>query len=117
MNLGSKIKKMREEQRFTQDYVASKLGISQAAYSKIESDTTELTLERLNQIARIYDVTAADIINANEKKSVEAFGFNNQEKSLYETLVKQLQEENRYLKEDNHYLKTLLGEANLVPKI
>ena len=50
-NLGHKIKKLRELRNFSQEYMADQLGLSQSAYSKLETDQTELTYNRLSKIA------------------------------------------------------------------
>ena len=40
--LGGKIRQIRELKGFTQDYLATQLGISQRAYSKLERDEIKL---------------------------------------------------------------------------
>ena len=42
-----KIKQAREVKRISQDFVATKLGISTRAYSKIETGETQLPISRL----------------------------------------------------------------------
>jgi transcriptional regulator with XRE-family HTH domain len=70
MKVGQQIKKMRELRNFTQDFVAEQVGISQAAYSDIEKDKTDVSLSRLSQIAKVLDVTLADIIAFDEKRVI-----------------------------------------------
>lgn len=60
--LKDNIKSIRELKNYTQDYMASQLGISQAAYSKIEIGTTDLSFKKLEIIARILDVSIISII-------------------------------------------------------
>jgi transcriptional regulator with XRE-family HTH domain len=55
------LKRYRIEKKYSQEYVAHKLGISQKAYSKIEAGTTELTVRRLTQIAAILGFCVADL--------------------------------------------------------
>lgn len=54
--VSDKIRTHRETRNYTQEYVASKLGISQNAYSKIELGYTRITVERLCHIALILEV-------------------------------------------------------------
>lgn len=54
------IREIRESKKYTQEYLAAKLRISQNAYSKIELGYSRLTVNRLIQIAEILDV---EIIN------------------------------------------------------
>lgn len=63
MNIGKKIKQLRELRNFTQAYVANELGLSIGGYGKIERDETEITLSRLNQIAEILNTNLATILN------------------------------------------------------
>ncbi|MDR2222047.1 MAG: helix-turn-helix transcriptional regulator [Flavobacteriaceae bacterium] len=56
-----KIKTRRKELGYSQEYVALKLGLSQKAYSDIESGKTKLKNDVLNQIARILEISPAKI--------------------------------------------------------
>jgi transcriptional regulator with XRE-family HTH domain len=50
---GNNIRKYRNEKCYTQEYMASELGIGQSAYQKIESGEVNLSTDRLVQIASI----------------------------------------------------------------
>jgi len=56
MNIGSKLRKLREERGFSQEYVANELGISQSAYHKLEAEQIRLTVERSKQLANLYEI-------------------------------------------------------------
>ena len=58
----NKIRLRRETMNYTQAYVAGKLGISQNAYSKIESGQTNFTVKRLYEIANILEANVYDFI-------------------------------------------------------
>ena len=62
-----KIKQLRELKNYTQEYMAQQLGLSTRAYSKIETGETQLTINRLNEIATILGVDP-----------IEALGFDHQ---------------------------------------
>lgn len=59
---GLVIKKYREMRNFSQKYVASKMGISQNAYSKIENNITQLTVHHVKELSRILDVPINDLL-------------------------------------------------------
>ncbi|MEL1254377.1 helix-turn-helix transcriptional regulator [Flavobacterium sp. DGU38] len=59
----NKIKNIRELKNYTQEYMAEKLGVTQAGYSKIEKGKTSLSYEKLVEIGRILDVSVEDIIS------------------------------------------------------
>lgn len=50
------MKILRESRNFSQEYIAGKLGINQNAYSKLENGKVKITLERIRQLAEIYNV-------------------------------------------------------------
>jgi transcriptional regulator with XRE-family HTH domain len=62
-----KLKQLRELKNFTQEHMAQQLGLTTRAYSKIESGETQLTINRLNEIAKILEVDP-----------IEALGFDHQ---------------------------------------
>jgi transcriptional regulator with XRE-family HTH domain len=57
-----RIRKFRQLQDFSQEFMAMKMGITMSAYSKIERGKTELTLFRLGQIASVLEVDIIDFL-------------------------------------------------------
>lgn len=66
LNIIKRIKSVREERGYTQQFIAEKLGISQNAYSKIEIGSSKLTLQRCLQIADVLEVTIPRLFDINE---------------------------------------------------
>jgi transcriptional regulator with XRE-family HTH domain len=64
------IRKIRSEKNYTQDYLAAKLGISQNAYSKVELGYSNITLNRLIEIADILEVDFVEFITREKKELV-----------------------------------------------
>ena len=60
---GQKMRKFREFRNYSQEYVAEKLGITQNAYSRIETNQTKVTTDRLRQLAEILDIPVSDLIS------------------------------------------------------
>jgi transcriptional regulator with XRE-family HTH domain len=60
---GSVIKKLRQAKRLKQDTVAKEMGISQAAYSKIENGQTELTIRHCRMLSKILGVNVYDYLS------------------------------------------------------
>lgn len=56
MEIGSKLKKLRDQNGFSQEYVANELGISQPTYFKLEAQQIRLTVERAKQLAKLYEI-------------------------------------------------------------
>lgn len=59
---GKIIRKYRESLGYTQEYMATHMGISQNAYSKIENNITQLTVEHLKQISAALGVAITDLL-------------------------------------------------------
>jgi XRE family transcriptional regulator, regulator of sulfur utilization len=68
MDIQSRIKALREENRLSQYDMAEKLNISQSAYLQIEKGKTELTVSRLKQIAEVLEVTVADLLGSERQE-------------------------------------------------
>ena len=71
--IGNKIKNIRELKNFTQEYMADKLVISQAAYSKLEKGDLKISQDKLNKIAEILDVNLEDIKDFDNKRILNSY--------------------------------------------
>jgi transcriptional regulator with XRE-family HTH domain len=67
MKVYNNIRKLRELATLKQQDVASQLGISQKAYSKIENGETEITLSRLQKLSEIFKTTLQNLLEFDEK--------------------------------------------------
>lgn len=71
--IGYKIKNIRELKNLTQEYMAEKLDISQAAYSKLEKGTTKISQDKLEKIAEVLEVNPEDITNFDNQKILNSY--------------------------------------------
>jgi|TARA_B110000902_G_C13972701_1_gene461779 transcriptional regulator with XRE-family HTH domain len=62
MNIGLKIRKIRDLKGFSQEYMAEKLNISQAAYSKLEKNQN-MNFNKLEEVAKILELDSMDVLN------------------------------------------------------
>ncbi|MBK0380989.1 helix-turn-helix domain-containing protein [Mucilaginibacter segetis] len=60
---GKNIRTLRHERGWSQEDVASRLGISIPAFSKIETGVTDINLSRLEQIANIFEVSVVNLLS------------------------------------------------------
>jgi transcriptional regulator with XRE-family HTH domain len=112
-SIGNKIRKLRDIKEYSQEYMAQKMGITASAYSKIERDETDITFNRLEEIAKILEVDTQTIMNFDEK---QIFNFNNshqntvgnREAHVYhnDKLVDHLEKEVLHLRTENTHLRT-----------
>lgn len=68
MEVHEKIRVMREVNQWSQEEMAEKLEMSPAGYAKIERGKTNLNLDKLKQIAQIFNIDVVELI-ANQDKS------------------------------------------------
>lgn len=122
MSVTSKIKRYREVRNFTQSYMAEQLDISQNTYSKIESGTIKLTVDRLRQISNLLNVPIEDILSSSDtqhynvhKSDIDKFygyieNMQGENKELVNTTIGILNEQIGYLRKENERLIDLLSE-------
>ena len=66
LNLGNKIKKIRELKNLTQSHMASELGITQSTYSKIEIGEIDVSFSKLEKISEVLGMSLEEIFTFNE---------------------------------------------------
>lgn len=114
IDIGQKIKKIREFRGYTQEYLADQLSVSQKTYSQIENNQTKLGVNRLQKIADVLDIGFTDIFSLDDKAIFNHFNdkVNNNnnasvimanetfedERKAYLKYIAHLEKENEYLK-------------------
>ena len=125
MKSHEKIRKIREEKKWSQEELANKLGLSTNGYAKIERGETRLTLSRLFQLAEIFKLDIFELIQGDIQYMGERVARHiNHECDLVvysATEHKNLIQEIEKLKLIIQYQETLLAqqtrELNLAQKI
>ncbi len=67
MNVGEKIKKLRELKNYTQQHMADQLELSLSGYGKIERNETDISISKLEKIAKILHTDVNTILSFDEK--------------------------------------------------
>jgi transcriptional regulator with XRE-family HTH domain len=107
-----KIKQIRELKNVTQEYIATQLGLSIRAYSKIETGETQLTINRLNEISKALGIDPIEVLGFDDKQV-----FNNCKQDGYiginhinlpEKLIQQYEKTITVLEDEVKLLKSLL---------
>ncbi len=116
INIGQKIKKIRELRNFTQQHMAQELGVTQSAYSKMEMGESDITYKKLEHISSILGIPVDEIVTFNDQMVFNVMhnqtgnglvvnkGISDQERALYEDQI-------QFLKEQNEYLKRMLEKV------
>lgn len=62
MSVNEKIRVMREINQWSQEEMAEKMGLSTTGYAKIERGQTKLNIDKLLQIANIFQCNASELL-------------------------------------------------------
>lgn len=65
LEIGERLKNLRKTNKFSQQYVAENLFISQAAYSLIENSQNGIVAEHIVNLSKLYNVTTDYILKGN----------------------------------------------------
>lgn len=115
-----KIRKLRDSLGYSQEFVAAKMGIAQNTYSKIESGQSPLTVERAKKLAELFDVefdffysdTDSGVVNNNHgndyKFIINPETYIENQKELFEMLLREKDEQILYLKSELERVKSQL---------
>lgn len=115
--IGEKIRKIRNIRGYSQEYMGTRLKMSQNNYSRIELDQINLTLKTLSDIAAVLEVSTEEIMNFSEsrlfqlapKSAVTSVGYSTT------PLMSLLQEEIIMLREDRKKLLSMLENRQAEP--
>ncbi|MDT8411381.1 MAG: helix-turn-helix transcriptional regulator [Vicingaceae bacterium] len=70
MKIGQNIRKVRELNDLNQETVANMLGMSAVAYGRIERNESDISLKRINQIAKALNTDIETLLNFDSKKHI-----------------------------------------------
>ena len=89
MQIGSKLKRLREMKNLKQEDIAKKLNISKQAYSKIERDETKLDVDRIIDLSEIFEVSPEELlkgdycnVNLNQPKECDNQQFSGNQSTI-----------------------------------
>lgn len=68
MDYTKRIRDLREDSDFTQEYVASVLGTSQTMYARYERGANELPIRHLVTLCKLYNTSADYILGLSKTK-------------------------------------------------
>jgi transcriptional regulator with XRE-family HTH domain len=73
LKIGNRIRKVREIKGYSQENLASELGMSITGYGKIERDEVSINMDRLQQISKVLEVGVETIIGFDENVAFNNF--------------------------------------------
>ena len=106
----SAIRNIRTQKGYSQEYMAQKLGMNQSSYAKLERGGTQLTVERLNQIAQIFDVDAGELLGLSKVRTHSMTEMRSEKEQTLEIRIEELKEQLddkrqiiKYLRQERSY--------------
>jgi transcriptional regulator with XRE-family HTH domain len=94
MNIEDNIKAIREEKNLKQIEVANFIGVDKSAYCKIEKGLRALTVEELQKMSQLFEMTTDQIINYDGKIPQEVM-IEDKSSTEQMKLIQQLDEEDK----------------------
>jgi transcriptional regulator with XRE-family HTH domain len=73
LNIGEKIRKLRERRDWTQKKLAEKVGINHSVFNRIESGERKVRSDELSRIAEVLDVTPAFLLGTEEQDTNKVY--------------------------------------------
>lgn len=111
LRIGHKVKYIRELKKYSQEYVAAKMGISQNAFSKIEREEIQLTFDKACKIAKILETDINAIINSDTKnflKHRNQLGlYNSTINAVDKSIDELIKTKNKLIQEQEEHIKLL----------
>lgn len=83
MQTHEKIRTLRELNHWTQEEMAEKLEMSAGGYAKIERGENSPNIERLQQIANIFQIDVTELLKNEKGLVIQLNGDNNNQTSFY----------------------------------
>lgn len=90
VNMGEKLKSLRNEKKLTQKQVADQIGLAISAVSSYESGTRYPSYDVLVKLASIFHVSTDYLIGMTDTRNVDVTGLNDSEIELISQLVDML---------------------------
>ncbi len=112
LEIGRRIKRLRQQKGWSQVEAAQLLHISVPAYSKIETDITDVSVSRLSQIADLFEVHISQMFLDETEKNVTELDELKKSKETIElqaVKISRLQEYVITLYEELHKLKAVVN--------
>jgi len=129
MQIAEKLKLIRHAKKWSQEEIAHRLNMSPSAYGSIERGETKLSLERLEEIAKVLEIDVIQLLSSTEKNIFNFGGtYSNNCQNWYSNdhlsskkitelqhelekshLLLQMHEQKIYhLQQENEYLKEII---------
>ena len=115
--IGNKLRQLRINKGYSQEYMAEILAVSQKTYSNMENDKTSISIEVLKKIAEEYKVDMIELLsdgkvvvqhnNFSDTSSMQGIIYNHASDELIAQLKSRIEDLKDSLAEKEKYISTL----------
>ena len=95
MDLAENIKVIREKQGLLQKEVALHIGVDKSTYSKIEKGLRDVTVAELQNLSKLFNLSADEILNYDENILLKEVVIEDKTTAEQLQLIQQLEEEDK----------------------
>lgn len=111
--IGIKIRQLRELKGYSQEYIAHQMGVSQRAYSKLETNETRLDWDKLTKIAEILEMNPTDIASFDDNlifnNCTQSGKFEKFINQIPEKLIEQYENRIEHLENEIEFLRKMFS--------
>lgn len=97
--LYNKIKAIRLKKGYSQEYMATKMSMTPNGYGKLERGLTDISVKRLEEIAKIFGVSVSDLIYYEDNSAIGLENLSSKSYELLQARIKELEADKRELLE------------------
>lgn len=73
---GENLRLVRQSRGFSQENVAEQLGMSASGYAKIERGESDIPLSRLEELAKVFEMTVPQLVSITDKSNIFNIKYN-----------------------------------------
>lgn len=95
MDLANNIKVIREKQGLLQKEVALHIGVDKSTYSKIEKGLREVTVQELQKLSKLFNLSTDEILNYDENSIPKEVVIEDKTTAEQIQLIQQLEEDDK----------------------
>ena len=122
IKIGSKLRKLRMDKGYKQEYMAEVLEISQKTYSNMENDKSSISLDTLKKIAEEYKIDLIELISddkvviqnndSKDTSTINGIVNNNDSQELIIQMKERIEDLKEMIEEKNKRIEILENRLN-----
>lgn len=95
VNLGKKLKSLRQAENLTQSQIAERMGVTKTVISSYENDLRQPSYENLLKLASIFKVSTDWLLGNDKPKNYDFSGLTDEQANLVMGIIKAFEKSNR----------------------